>query len=115
MNRLRYSSVLVAGLFGSIILLLAGCASDPLMTGEPKDWVGHTADELRAALGDPRRVISQPDGSEVWEYFETGNYVRENRSPGNYENLSRYRIKNGVVKSWFVERSEDGRVVRRDH
>ena len=38
-------------------LALVGCASDPLMTGEPHDWVGHLASDLKAAMGEPTRII----------------------------------------------------------
>jgi hypothetical protein len=112
MKRIRYAvtCALASALFG-----LVGCATNPLMTGEPDDWVGHTTTELRAGLGEPNRVVPQADGKEVWEYVSTGTYVRENRSPGTYENLSRYGIKNGIIKSWFFERAEDGRVVEKDH
>ena len=35
------------------IVILTGCASDPLMTGEAHDWVGHTKADLIAGLGEP--------------------------------------------------------------
>ncbi len=72
-------------------VILVGCASDPLMTGEAHDWVGHKESDLIAAIGPPMRIIKQSDysesdpavaklfegkpigGIEILEYSDTGN------------------------------------------
>jgi hypothetical protein len=41
--------------------IMVGCASDPMMTGEAHDWVGHKMTDLVAALGQPTRTIHQSD------------------------------------------------------
>lgn len=84
------------------------------MTGKPQHWKGKTAEQLRAGLGEPQRIVSQPDGSEVWEYVREGEFVRQHISPGKFENVNRYLIKDGKVKKWFWERYENGEVVKRD-
>src|SRR5262245_36700912 len=56
-------------------LLTAGCASNPLLTGKPHDWQGKPATDLKTALGEPTRVIPQSDGTEIWEYVNSGDYV----------------------------------------
>jgi hypothetical protein len=78
-------------------LALVGCASDPLMTGEPHDWVGHLASDLKAAMGEPTRVIHQSNyqdndpaiaklfegksgKSEIWEYVQTGDAISPKES-----------------------------------
>jgi hypothetical protein len=78
-------------------LALVGCASDPLMTGEPHDWVGHLASDLKAAMGEPTRIIHQSNyqdndpaisklfeaksgESEIWEYVQTGDAVSPKES-----------------------------------
>jgi len=43
------------------VALLGGCASDPLMTGEAHDWVGHSMTDLVAAMGPPTRTVHQSD------------------------------------------------------
>ena len=78
-------------------LILVGCASDPLMTGEPHDWVGHLASDLRAAMGEPTRIIHQSNYQEndpaiaklfepksgdveIWEYRTEGETVSPKQS-----------------------------------
>lgn len=79
-------------------LALVGCASDPLMTGEPHDWVGHRATDLKAAMGEPTRVIEQSNynaddlkiakmfeakdqgGIEILEYVQEGDFVTPKES-----------------------------------
>ncbi|HTG45422.1 MAG TPA: hypothetical protein VK633_12915 [Verrucomicrobiae bacterium] len=85
------------------------------MTGEPSDWVGHTAEELRTGLGEPHRTVPEKNGGEIWEYYSQGTFVREHMSPGDYQNVTRYQIREGKVKHWFIERYENGIVVQRDH
>jgi hypothetical protein len=97
------------------MLLLCACESNPMMTGEPQDWKGKSAEQLRTGMGEPQRVVPQPDGSEVWEYTSEGEFVREHRSPGKFKNVVRYQIRDGKVKKWFFERYENGEVVKRDH
>jgi hypothetical protein len=98
-----------------VAILLVGCASNPLLTGEPADWVRKPAAELRNSLGEPTRTVVHQDGSQTWEYVTEGEYVREHRSPGHFVNVTRYLVKDGKVRKWFTERIEDGVVVRSDH
>jgi hypothetical protein len=61
--------------FASLLaLVFAGCASDPLLSGKPQDWQGKPAADLRAAWGEPTKVITQSDG-EYWEYTNGKDYV----------------------------------------
>jgi hypothetical protein len=99
----------------AIAVVISGCASNPLLTGEPSDWKRKPAAELRNSLGEPTRTVTHQDGSQTWEYVTEGEYVREHRSPGHFVNVTRYLIKDGKVRKWFTERIEDGVVVRRDH
>jgi uncharacterized protein YcfL len=54
--------------------ILAGCASDPMMTGEAHDWIGHKKADLIAALGPPTKVLKQADARQndffVAKWFE---------------------------------------------
>jgi len=120
-----------------VFAALVGCASDPLMSGKPQDWVGHQATELRAVLGEPTRILPSAKGGEVWEYVKGKDYVipnGENLSGGfgggvggfsmekrpedqaaHEEQLFRFKIKNGVVSEWYANRTVNGRVVWEDH
>src|ERR1700683_4724045 len=78
--------------------ILAGCASDPLMTEEAHDWVGHKMDDLIAAVGPPTRTIQQSEhnqsnptkakmfegksqgNSTILEYVETGDTTSPKQS-----------------------------------
>ena len=125
-------------------LILIGCASDPLMTGLPQDWQGKRAEDLRHTLGEPTRIQTESDGSEVWEYRESGDFVapgeehtsfrmggasgsgmfgahggiktlKSGEREARYENVARFKIRNGKVKAWYAERLVDGERVWSDH
>ena len=126
-----------------IVLILTGCASDPLMSGKPQDWVGHQATELRGAMGEPARIIPSANGAEIWEFVKDKDYVvpkGENMSFGfgglggphggagafsmekrpddqaaHETKLFRFKIKNGVVSEWYANRVVNGRMVWEDH
>lgn len=125
-------------------VLLAACASNPVLTGKPQDWKGKPAGDLRAVLGKPTRIITQTDGSEIWEYVNSGEFIapqEENTSfrmgggsgggmfgasggintvthgqrLSQYQNITRFQIRKGKVKGWYASRIVDGRVVWEDH
>ena len=124
-----------------VLALLTACTTNPVLSGKPQDWVGHDAGEMRTSLGEPTKIVPQKDGSEVWIYSRTGEFVapaEENTNfqiGGNaftgagggintvkgrehqaeFENVSRFLIKNGRVKQWWAQRLVDGRVVWEDH
>ena len=118
------------------VAILVGCASDPLMTGEAHDWVGHTKADLIAGLGEPAKVVLQSNGTEVLDYVDAGYTltpglghsklkdhgniadIKSSELPpheSNYQNLKRFEIRNGKVVKWYEEHSVDGRVVFRGH
>jgi hypothetical protein len=125
------------------IVLIAGCASDPLLTGKPQDWKGRPASQLEMAWGPPTRRIQSSDKIEVWEYVKSGDFVAPKREDtsfrvgggsgagmfgasggittlkhderlSRYENIWRFKIKNGKVVGWYAARLEDGRIVWQD-
>jgi hypothetical protein len=125
------------------VLLLAGCAN-PVMTGKPQHWMHKPAEDLKAVWGQPTRTIPQKDGTEVWEYVKSGDFVapgeddttfgmrgsgggggfrasggahttKRGEHPSRYENVWRFMIKNGKVCQWYASRTEDGRIVWEDH
>lgn len=124
--------------------LLAGCASNPVMTGKAEHWVGHLASELRENWGPPTKIVTQAKGIEVWEYSESGDYlspasqntsfrfggfgsggaigggggistVQNKEHVGRYQKVFRFEIKQGKVRAWYAARIEDGRVVWEDN
>lgn len=125
------------------VAFAAGCASDPLMSGKPQDWVGHQSSQLRATMGEPNKVIASTKGAEIWEYVKDKDYViprGENMSLGfrglggpyggsggfsmdkrpddrqtHEEQLFRFKIKNGKVTEWYANRTVNGQVVWEDH
>lgn len=123
------------------LILFCACASNPLMTGKPQHWKGRSAEELRAGLGEPTRVMPQPNGAEIWEYVKSGEFhspeqetfrfgggrvpfggiqggattVKEKEGIKGYEDLLRFEIRGGKVRSWYAQRTEGGRVVWSDH
>lgn len=130
-------------LFMAIAFLFVGCASNPVLTGKPQDWKGKSASDLEAAWGEPTRVISQSDGTEVWEYVKTGEFVapenertsfnvgggggstffgasgginttEQGQRLSQYENIFRFQINNGKVRKWFAARIVDGQTVWSD-
>ena len=121
---------------------LFGCATaDPRITNNPADWRGKPAATLVQFQGEPQRVVKDADGSELWEYYKANDMVipkGENTSffggGNNYglggafssekrpddrtahvENIMRFKIQQGVIKSIFASRLVDGRIVRQDH
>lgn len=114
--------------------------SDPVMTGKPQDWLSHDAEELRAAWGEPNRIIPRSVGSEVWEYVKAGEMlspakdetrfnaggtplsgvsgqidtVKHSEHVGRYENIYRFSIKDGKVKKWYAARIVDGKTIWED-
>jgi hypothetical protein len=125
-------------------VLLIGCASNPILSGKPQDWKGKPSGDMRAALGEPTEVVPQADGSEIWIYRKTGEFLapaqdRTNFRMGggggsgvfgagggintskrseqvtDYENLWRFQIKNGKVRRWYAQRYEGGQLVWEDH
>jgi hypothetical protein len=121
-----------------------GCATDPLMSGKAEDWVGHLGTDLKTSWGEPTNVIRKSDGTEIWEYLQSGDFrspEQENTSfrlgglsggnafsaggginttknkehIGTYQKIFRFSIKAGKIKSWYAARVEDGRVVWEDH
>ena len=126
-----------------LAFVLAGCASDPLLTGKPQDWQGKPAADLRAAWGEPTKVITQSDG-EYWEYSNSGDYLapaeenmrfnaggfgsgggfgasgavkttKQGERISRYENIARFLIRDGKVKKWSASRIVDGQTVWSDH
>lgn len=124
--------------------VLSGCASNPVLTGKPQHWKGRSVAELKAALGEPTRVIAQAKGVEVWEYINGGDFVAPKEENTNFrvggsgggalfgagggistvthgerlsrfENVTRFEIRHGKVKRWYASRVVDGRVVWEDH
>jgi hypothetical protein len=132
--RLRFLAI-----SSSILLLVAGCASDPVITGLPQHWKGKPSADLKAALGEPTEVIPQSEG-EVWIYRKTGSFVAAARDDtrfragggsfgiaGNvtttkqgerlseYENIMRFLVRDGKVRKWSAARIIDGQTVWSDH
>lgn len=131
-------------LYAAVALLFTGCASDPVLTGKPQDWKGKPAADLRAAWGDPTRIIPESGSVEVWEYVKDGDFVAPKREDtsfrlgggggsgmfaaaggistlkhderlSRYENIWRYKIKDGKITGWYAARMEDGRIIWQDH
>jgi hypothetical protein len=132
-------------LFAAIVLLLfTACASNPVLSGKPQDWKGKGADEMRAALGEPTEIKPQADGSEIWIYRKTGEFLapakertdfrvggagdggafgargginssKRSEQVTDYENIWRFQIKNGKVRRWYAQRFEGGQLVWEDH
>ena len=126
-----------------VVILLVGCAGDPLMSGKPQDWIGHPASDLRSAWGEPTRIMTESNGAEVWEYHKasdviipkgenmrlgfsgvggpyggSGGFSMEKRPddrPAKDEQLFRFKIRNGKVNRWYAARMLDGRVIWEDH
>lgn len=127
-----------------LVAVVTGCASNPVLTGKPQHWKGKSVADLRAALGEPTRVIPQGKGIEVWEYVNAGDFVAPKEENTNfrvggsgggpffgasggintvtqgerlsrYENVTRFEIRNGKVRKWYASRLVDGRVVWEDH
>lgn len=122
-------------------MLLLGCVSDPVMTGKPQHWRGKSADSLRASWGEPTRIIRESERVEVWEYVKSGDFIAPGRERtdfnvgpkpfggatggittlkqgeriSEYENIRRFKIKDGKVTGWYAARMEGGRVVWEDH
>lgn len=123
---------------------LAACASDPMLTGKPQHWRGKPAAQLRAAWGEPTRIITQTANSEYWEYSRSGkftapgqdstsfnlgafgsggftgasggiNTLKYDSRQAQFENIARFLIKDGKVKKWAAMRLVDGQVVWSDH
>jgi len=134
--RLAFLALVCAGLLG--------CATNPVMSGRPQDWRGHSAEEMRAGLGEPTSIKPQTDGSEIWEYRKSGDFVapaEENMSfraggfsnggfagangkvrtlksgehEASYENIWRFQFRNGKVRRWSAARLVDGVTVWSDH
>jgi hypothetical protein len=127
----------------AVCVVFIGCASNPILTGKPQDWVGHLAVDLRGAWGEPTKTTRQSDGAEIWEYSKTGEFVapkQDNTSfniggggfggsfggsggintlkydqrMSHYENVTRFLVKDGKIKRWFAARIEDGKTVWSD-
>jgi len=124
-------------------MLLGACATNPVLSGKPQDWKGRSAEEMRAALGNPTKIIPQKDG-EVWVYSKSGEFVapaeenmrfsaagggggtfmgasggvnttKQPQRQAEYENVWRFLVKGGKVKKWYAQRFVDGQVVWEDH
>src|SRR5688572_16199344 len=67
-----------------VALLLTGCASNPILSGKPQDWKGKRADEMRAGLGEPTEIKPKADGSEIWIYRKTGEFLAPERGRTNF-------------------------------
>lgn len=133
--------IILLCLFGSI---LTGCSSNPVLTGKPQHWTGHTTEEMKAGLGPPSEIVPQGDGSEIWIYRKTGEFIapgeertnfrmgggagsgvfgasggistqRQSERVTDYENVWRFEVRNGRVRRWYAQRLEGGRVVWEDH
>ncbi len=114
-----------------------------MITGKPQHWMGRSVTELRTSLGEPTRVIPQENG-ELWEYKETGEFVapardstsfraggyaggpafgmsgntttvRQGERLSQYENVTRFLIRDGKVRRWSAARIVDGETVWSDH
>ena len=124
------------------MLALVGCVlRDPLMTGHARDWKGHPSSDLQAIMGVPTRIVPRPNGAEVWEYVQEGEFVAPKEKDtgfslggargfgsfgasggitttetgerqSHYRNLWRYGVKNGKITDFYAERSVDGKVVQ---
>jgi hypothetical protein len=132
-------------LISCLVCLFAGCATDPIMSGKPQDWQGHQASELRAAWGEPTRIIPSTNEAEVWEYsaakdviipkgenmnlgfggFRSGSvggssgaFSMEKRPedrPAQEGQLFRFKIRKGKIVEWYANRTVNGHVVWEDH
>ena len=125
-----------------LVAFLVGCASsDPMVTGKPQDWRGKPAVDLRAAWGDPTRVVTASNGDEIWEYREGADYTipkgesiraglgsspsggagmfsmekRPEDRTSRQEQLFRFKIRQGKIIDWYAARFVDGRTVWEDH
>jgi hypothetical protein len=125
-----------------LVAFLVSCASpDPMVTGKPQDWKGKASIDLRTALGEPTRIISQSNGDEVWEYRESADYTipkgesiraglgsspsggtglfsmekRPEDRTSRQEQLFRFKIRQGKIIEWYAARFADGRKVWEDH
>ncbi|HTI70376.1 MAG TPA: hypothetical protein VMF06_10445 [Candidatus Limnocylindria bacterium] len=143
-NKIKTSSAKLRIAVLTAASALYGCASDPLMSGKPEDWVGHPASELAAAWGQPSRVLPEHTGMEVWEYEKSGELVSPKQNDtsfhaagadwnggfgahggitstetrehlSQYQNLCRFKIKDGRIKEWYAARLIDGKIVWQDH
>ena len=127
---------------------LFGCATttaDPRITNNLADWRGRPAAELVGFQGEPTRVVKDPDGSELWEYYKavdmivpkgenmsffggvfggsgasggSGAFSSEKRPEdrtSHVESTMRYKIRQGVIVAVFASRVIDAKVVWEDH
>lgn len=123
------------------ILIFSGCASDPLVTGKPQDWVGKPAVDLKKFMGEPQQSITSANGAEVWTYRSAEDRIipkgesmsffggaNTERAAGAFssekrpedrmtkiEHLYRFKVKGGIVTEWYAARIVDGRTVWEDH
>lgn len=126
------------------MLLVAGCASNPMLTGKPQHWKGRTTEELLTGLGQPSKVIPQADASEIWVYSRKGDYLapaeestkfrmgggggesffgaaggintqKQGERVTDYENVWRFLVRKGKVRKWYAQRFVGGQLVWEDH
>ena len=125
-----------------ICVALFGCATgDPRITNNPPDWKGKPSATLVQFQGAPQRVVKDPDGSELWEYYKANDMVipkgentsffgggntyglggafssekRPDDRSAHVENIMRFKIHQGVIIGVFSSRVVDGRIVSQDH
>ncbi len=91
--------------------------------------------------GEPQRVVKDPDGSELWEYYKQrdmiipkgesmsffgggsnyglgGAFSSEKRAEdrtARVEDIMRFKIRQGVIVAVFASRVVDGRIVMQNH
>ena len=66
----------ITALLSMICIGLVGCGTaDPRITGQPQDWRGKPAADLKQFMGEPERIVSSADGSELWEYQKVNDKV----------------------------------------
>jgi hypothetical protein len=128
-----------------LVVLACGCASDnnPLMTGNPKDWIGHSTTDLANAIGQPTRTLAQAEG-EIWEYtkeydrdipkgshsaFSMGTFGGNNsfvsragfasnsneEHVGHFVDTFRAEVRDGVIKKVYASEFVDGQRVYEVH
>ena len=92
-------------------------------------------------MGEPERIVSSADGSELWEYHKVNNMVvpkgestsffgggnsfslggafssekRPEDRTSRVENIARFKIQQGIIVGVYAARFIDGRTVNENH
>ena len=122
------------------LIVFCGCAHDPVITGKPKHWTGKPSADLRAAWGEPTRIMAAGSNGEYWEYSKTGEFhapaekrmrfragtgfgaasggvttTQTDARMSRFEDVVRFLVRDGKVRKWSATQLVDGRVVWTKH